>query len=249
MVDLNKIYNKKIPNFISRLNKKEITSSQCFNCLRETEKAIEKGYWKKFSKPMYYWYEMCDAEKREIIKYIDKYKPKTILELGFGSGRILNVLLKAKYNNKIFGVEKDSKIFKITKPLFKKSKNVYLFNENIDKFLERKTKYDLTIGMMNTIGNIDNLKLIQKIVLRSKQFIFTVYDRVYYKLRSNIYKSKGHINFFEKNKNYYFNDCWAKGLKSKSYSKTEIENICKLIGKKYQIKKISKLLFWVCIYD
>ena len=237
------------PEFIKRLDENDITPNHCFNCLMETEKTIKKGNWKKFSKPIYYWYEMCDAEGKEIKRYVKKIKPETVLEIGFGSGRTINVLLEDKNDKKIYAVEKDIELFKIVKPLFESFNNVYLFQENVNKFLNGDMKYDLTFAMMNTLGNIDSLETMRLIANKSKHLIFTLYDQKHYKLRKEIYESKGHNDFFEKDKNYYFNDCWVKGLKSKTYSKKEIKDVCKAIGKNFTIKKISKLLFLVHIYD
>lgn len=240
---------KKIPKFTYKLDKQEISSHPCFNCLRETELAVNRGYWKKMSKPIYYWYEMCDAESKDIKKYLRKLKPKTILEVGCGSGRIINILLSIKYPKKIYTVDSDSRMVKIIKPLFKKYKNVYIINKNVKIFLKTKKKFDMAICMMSTLGNIDNLKILRQIASNSKNFIFTVYDKKYYKLRKDIYLSKGHKSFLVKDKIYYFRDCWIKGLKSKSYTKEELEHICKSTGKKFKIKKISRLLFLVYIYS
>lgn len=248
--ELEKQYsNSKIPEFTYRMSDEEISSHPCFNCLRETEIAINKSYWKKFSIPVRYWYEMCDAESREIKKFISKLKPKTILEIGCGSGRAINILLSIKYQKKIYAVEKDSKMVKIVKPLFRRFNNVFIFNKEARDYLNQKIKFDLTVCMMNTFGNIDDLKLLKLIAEHSQNFIFTVYDQKYYKLREKIYLSKGHRKFLVKNKTYYFNDCWVKGLKSKSYTKKELQKICRFVGKKFKIKKISKLLFLVYIYE
>ncbi len=64
----------KLPEFTKRLNPKEVSVHPCFNCLRETENAVDKRYWRKFPKPLYYWYEMCDAESKEIIKFLRQKK-------------------------------------------------------------------------------------------------------------------------------------------------------------------------------
>jgi len=243
-----------IPEFTQRLNEEEISNHPCFNCLLETEKAVEKGYWKKFPVPLRYWYEMCNAESDELKKFLSKFKPKTILELGCGSGRIINIFLKPKYKKTIYAVDKDSKIVKIVKPLYKGIKNLHIINDDIRNFFsKKKIKFDLAVLMMNTLGNIDNQKIIKLIATNSKYFIFTAYDQKFYKLREKIYQSKGHREFSIRNKTYYFNDCWVKDLKSKSYTKKELEDMCKDIckdtDKKYKIKKISKLLFLALIYE
>jgi hypothetical protein len=66
----------KLPELTQRLKPEEVSIHPCFNCLRETEEAVNKGYWKKFPKPLYYWYEMCDAESKEITKFLKEKNPK-----------------------------------------------------------------------------------------------------------------------------------------------------------------------------
>jgi SAM-dependent methyltransferase len=242
------------PEFLRRLSENEISNHPCFNCLRETEQAVEKGYWKKFSKPLFYWYEMCQAERDELTKFMRKFQPKTILELGCGSGRIINIFLKFSYKKIIYAMDKDQKIIKIIEPLYKNIKDLHIIHDSIDNFLnKKKVRFDLAVLMMNTVGNIDDQKILESIARNSTHFIFTAYDQRFYKLRNAIYRSKGHRKFFVKNKTYYFNDCWVKGLKSRSYSRKELDaickNICKGTSKKYEIKKISKLLFWVHIFE
>lgn len=53
---------------------------------------------------------MCQAEQDELNKFISESHPKKVLELGFGSGRIINIFLKHKYKKTIYAVDKDSKI-------------------------------------------------------------------------------------------------------------------------------------------
>lgn len=246
---LNKNYGGELPSFLKRLDGEKISEHPCFNCLRETELAVDKGYWKKYRAPIRYWYEMCDAESKELKKIINKTKPKTVLEIGCGSGRIINILLHGSCPAEIFAVDKDLKIINIIKPHFEKFKNVHIINRDILEFLKEKKKFDLSLSMMNTLGNIDNQNILKSIASHSKNLVFTVYDKKYYKLRKEIYASKGHKGFTIENETYYFNDCWVKGLKSKSYTKEELKEMCKSTGKKFKIKKISKLLFMAHIYD
>lgn len=239
----------KLPELNQRLKPEEVSIHPCFNCLKETENAVNKGYWKNFPKPLYYWYEMCDAESKEIIKFLKEKKPKKILELGCGSGRIINILLKDKSIKEIFAVDKDKSMIEIVKPYFKDNKNVHIINQDVKDFLEKNGDFDLILTMMNTFGNIDSLKIMKLVAKHSKNLVFTVYDRKYWKERKKIYENRGHRNFDVKDKDYYFNDCWVKGLKSKSYTAEDLKKMCKQIEKKYKIKKISTLLFLVHIYD
>jgi SAM-dependent methyltransferase len=169
--------------------------------------------------------------------------------LSCGSGRIINILLEDKFIKEIFAVDKDKSMIEIVKPYFKDNKNVHIINQDIKDFLEKNGNFDLILTMMNTFGNIDSLEIMKLVAKRSKNLIFTVYDRGYWKERKNIYEDKGHRDFDVKNKDYYFNDCWVKGLKSKSYTEEDLKKMCEQIGKKYKIEKISTLLFLVHIFE
>ncbi|MBU0959428.1 MAG: class I SAM-dependent methyltransferase, partial [Nanoarchaeota archaeon] len=194
----------KLPELTNRLNSQEISIHPCFNCLRETENAINKGYWKEFPKPLYYWYEMCDAESKEITKFLKDHKPKKILELGCGSGRIINILLKDNTSKDIFAVDKDKRMVEIVKPYFKDKKNVHIINQDVRDFLEKNGNFDLALTMMNTFGNIDSLEIMKLVAKHSKNLLFTVYDRKYWKERKVIYEDRGHVDFSIKDKDYYF---------------------------------------------
>ncbi len=235
---------KKLPEFYKRLPTEAISPDPCFNCLKETEITVQKGGWQELPEPLKYWYEMADAESRELKKFLEEKKPKRVLEVGFGGGRIINTLLSARHPKKVFAVEKNKKMFETIKPFFESRKEVHLFNEDALDFIKKSEEFDLTVCMMNTLSQISG-ETFKEIAKKSKHFIFTVYDKSAYKLRAKIYKSKGHKNFELKDCTYCFQDPWVKGLESKSYSLKELEDICKITGKHYSIKKISKLLFLV----
>ena len=138
---------------------------------------------------------------------------------------------------------------KIVKPYFKDNKNVHIINSGVKKFLRTKDNFDLAVCMMNTFGNIDDLEIMKLIAKNSKNLIFTVYDKKYSKYRKKIYEDRGHKDFSFEGGDYFFNDCWIKGLKSKSYTEDELKSMCEEIGKKFRINKISTLLFLVHIYS
>ncbi len=247
---IKKQYNSEnLPEFMYRLKSEDVRNHPCFNCLKETENAVNKGYWKSFPKPLYYWYEMCEAESKIIEKFLKENKPKKILEVGCGSGRILNILLKDKSVKEIVAVDKDIRMVEIVKPYYQDNNRVHIINQDIRHFLDKNEKFNLTLTMMNTLGNIDSFETMKLITKHSKDFIFTVYDKKYWEERKKIYENRGHRDFNIKNKDYFFNDCWVKGLKSKSYTENDLNNMCKKIGKKYKIKKISTLLFQIHIYE
>ncbi|MEK6942676.1 MAG: class I SAM-dependent methyltransferase [Nanoarchaeota archaeon] len=245
---LRKQYASSLPSFYNNLSDNEISAHPCFNCLYETEKTVLNGDWKKLPAPIRYWYEMCDAESKFLSKFLSKNKPKTILEVGCGSGRIIRIILEIDYAKKIYAVDKDSKMVNLTKPLFKSQTDVHIENDYVEKFLQKHQKFDLIICMMNTLGNIDSQKTFESIVTSANHVLFTVYDKKYYHLRQKIYISKGHKDFSIKNQAYLFNDSWIRGLKSRSYTKEELTELCKKTNKEFTIKKISKLAYLVHIH-
>lgn len=224
-----------------------MNSYPCINCLQETEDTLKAGSWKSLPKPIYYWYEMCSAEALELREYLETNKPASVLEIGCGTGRIIKELLKSPNVNEICAVEKNKAMFDHVRKIFDDFKNVDIVRDDAEKFLEKtEKKFDLCIVMMNTLGNIDNIKLIKKILSKSSKLLFTLYDAEHYKLREEIYRSRGHKKFTSKGTSYVFSDDWMKGLISNSYSRGEIIDLCEQVDNvEFKIKKIAKLLFLV----
>ncbi len=246
---IEKYWKHKLPDFYRRLDAKLISTNPCFNCLKETEITVKGSKWKTLPDQIKFWYEMCDAENRELRKFLNEQKPRKILEVGFGSGRIINIILSIDYSKEVFAIDKNKSLFEIVKPLFESHKNVHLLNVDLLTFLKSSETFDLAVCMLNTLGNFSNEKEALKLLAsKSKQIIFTAYDKSSSDLRTPIYKSKGHIDFVIKDCTYYFNDSWLTGLKSRSYSGKELAELCRSTGKDFIIKKISKLLFWVHLY-
>jgi hypothetical protein len=100
--------------------------------------------------------------------------------------------------------------------------------------------------MMNTAGNQENEReLIGKALSVSGRMVFTLYKKGSEKIRMEIYKERGHKDFFLRGNCFYFNDDWVKGLISKSYSKKGIEKILSGICTKYKISELSKIAYCV----
>ena len=192
---------------------------------------------------MKYWYEMLDAEREVLEKKLLEIKPRTVLEIGAGTGRIINILLKNS-NAKIVSTEENREVFERVKKRFQKNKRVeIIFSEGT---LPTNKKFDLVVCMMNTLGNqVNENKIIEYVLSISDKMIFTVYKKGSEQIRKEIYKLRDHEDFTLTDSCFYFNDYWCKGLISKTYSKKDIEETCNKFDCRIKISELSKIAYVV----
>ncbi|MFH0906615.1 MAG: class I SAM-dependent methyltransferase [archaeon] len=149
-----------------------------------------------------------------------------MLEIGCGTGRIINNALDINKDLKIHGIEINPITHKFTQKRFSTNDNIEIYKTDINDYLKQNEHhYDLTACMMNTFGNIHSNKLFNKITEISDNFIFSLYNKKYDKDRQEIYLSRGHYDFNFDGKKYCFNDPWIKGLVSRSYTEDEIKKM------------------------
>lgn len=226
------------------------TNHPCIKCLIESENSISSGNWRKLPEKLLPWYEMLIAENLEVTRLLKKLQPKKILEIGCGAGRIIDGLLKIDYAKDIIAVDKNRIMADYAARRFSGVENIKVLNRDAGDFiLKSEEKFDLIISMMNTLGNINNIELLKKLMKKTCNLLFTLYDKDFYELRKEIYLSKGHKDFIVKEGNYYFFDDWAHGLVSRSFFREDIEKICEKLKVPYKIYKISKLLFMVQLWQ
>lgn len=208
------------------IEKLKYWKNPCISCLLDTENNNQKND---------LWHNTWRVEEKELKEFIDKYKPKTILEIGSGTGRIIDLILKTNTNCNIVALESNRELYNFSRARFFKNKNVTLENKTIEEYIKTKNKFDLIICAMNTFGNINNKQLFLKLTKNSKYLFVSLYNTKYDKLRKDMYISRGHKKFKLINNTYYFKDCWVNGLKSKSYTKKQIVNLIKRLNVKYSI--------------
>jgi len=210
-------------------------SNPCISCLLDTELNL---------KTKSLWYSNWAQEEQELIKFLKKVKPQKILEIGVGSGRIINLILKTIPNCKIIGLEHDKDMFDFVKIRFRKIKNVVLKRINVTNYFKSKNKFDLIICAMNTFGNINNSNLFTEIIKHSKYVFVSVYSSKFDKLRRKMCLSRGHKNPKFSDNAYFFNDSWVKGLVSRSFKKEDILKLIKQTSAK-QYSIIEKNMLYI----
>jgi len=215
--------------------------NKCWECYQEIESDLESGKWKQASLPMIEWHEMMNAEKKLIKEKLLEIKPEKVLEIGAGSGRIIEIVLKNS-GAKITAIEKNRELCELVKQRFKGNERAEIINSENPP----SKKFDLALCMMNTLGNQENEReLIEKALSVSGRMLFTLYKKGSEKIRQEIYRERGHKDFALRENCFYFNDNWVKGLISKNYSKEDIEKILSGIHCNYKILELSKIAYCV----
>ena len=237
---------KTVPNYQKRMDLEKFYNYPCINCLIDTEEQIKKGNFEGFSEGDRVWYETYKEEGEELKKVLLKYKPKEIIEIGSGTGRVIQLVLDTLSNTWILGTESNQRMFNFVSKRFSKVPNVSVRMIDASSFLDREESYDMAICLMNTFGNIDDPTLFKKIINRSNIFVFSLYNREFDKKRKKTYEARGHSDFRFDKGTCYFNDPWVVGMVSRSYTEEEIEELVKDNGGKIvSLKKVGTLYFVV----
>lgn len=119
-----------------------------------------------------------NLRRNTVFNLLDKdLKNKKILEIGFGAGQLLELMLKKKKSNHYYGVEISHPLLKKTKKRLAKIKNkkLNLSVQNLDKKLKFKDKsFDLIIavGVLHYSADIEKaLKEINRLLKKNGKFI------------------------------------------------------------------------------
>jgi SAM-dependent methyltransferase len=232
--------------YLERMEPEDIHNYPCINCLLDTENQINKGDFSGFSEGDKTWYETYQKETEEFKKVLLKYKPKEIIEVGSGAGRIIKLILDIFPNSWILGTELNQRMFDFVSKRFSKEPKVSIRRIDASDFLSREENYDMAICLMNTFGNINDSKLFEKMINRSKIFVFSLYNREFDRKRKKMYVARGHSELKYDGEKYCYGDPWVKGVVSKSYTEKEIENlVAESGGKIVSLEKVGISYFVV----
>jgi len=236
----------KPPEYLGRLNEEQRTSHPCINCLLETEDRIRNGDFDGVSAGDKIWYKTYKAEIEKLAKVLTMYQPKTLIEVGSGSGRIIQTILDVLPNAKINGIEFNKQTFDFVKKRFSNNNMVKIEKNDIYYYLSNEGVYDMAICLMNTFGNINDVEVFRRIVSHSNYFVFSLYNKKLDNQRKSMYEARGHTNFNFVNEQYCFQDDWIKGLISRSYTKEEIKNLVTKSGSDIiELEPIELLYFGI----
>jgi len=233
------------PEYLERMNLEKSHNYPCINCLIDTEDQIKKGNFGGFSEGDKVWYETYKEEAEELEKALLKYKPKEVIEIGSGAGRIIEIVLEILSDVRVLGTESNQRMFNFVSKRFSGVPGVSIRKIDASDFLSREEDYDLAICLMNTFGNINNPNFFKKIISHSKVFVFSLYNREFDNKRKKMYEARGHSNFKYDGKKYCFDDPWVKGLVSRSYTEKEIEDLVTSSGGKIVSLEKAGILYFV----
>ena len=152
---------------------------------------------------------------------------ETVLDVGCGTGRIIDFLLSNFKFKKIVGIEKNPDLVKYLKEKYSNYNNVEIGWTNIlfpeKSYYKLDDKFDLVLCMGNTLGTILNWKLgLKRILERSKKYaIFSVYDNMKsIETRKKVYESLGFKIKSIGKKSIVLND----GFKIRGFEKKILKN-------------------------
>lgn len=138
-----------------------------------------KTYWDKrlntydFEDGGYFDRRLFKLQEKKIIELVKEVNPNTILEIGFGTGRVLELINKEFPEIKLYGYDQSPTAYKITK---EKVPNAVLYNKSEDYI----QAYDLVILcevlLHNKINDrrkliIDSLKMGERVLIIDKSQI------------------------------------------------------------------------------
>ena len=197
----------------------------CINCLLDTERKITDPNYVPLTEGDRFWYENYHGETEELRKILKKYSPESLLELGAGTGRVIQLALTELPQLRVTGIESNPLMFNFVSERFSNDDNIDIINSTVADYFSMPSEYDLGVCMMNTFGNFSDFNIMTKILQSTGIFIFTLYNEKFDPQREVMYQSRGHRNFSYAERTYHFDDSWVNGLSSRSFNIEEIKSL------------------------
>lgn len=220
--------NMKLTNYLERMNPKDITDCPCANCLKDTEDMIRCRNFDGVSAGDRLWYETYAAETHEFVRVLRQYSPSTILDVGSGYGRVIEVIHSALPSAKIIGTEIDNATYGLAQQRFAGTPNVRIELCDVVKYLANSNRsFDMATCLMNTYGNINDESLFVEILRHAHYFVFSLYNPLYDKDRAAMYHARCHLKFRFEGQQYMFSDPWSNVVVSRSYNHDQITALVK----------------------
>lgn len=224
--------------------------TDCLSCLLDTEHMIQKDVFDAMSEGNTLWYETYKNETVALKNTLQTMQPKTILDVGSWSGRIIQTCISQLPEAQIRGVEINAKNSEFLKKRFQSNARVHIMHDDINKMLpQTDQQFDIALCMMNTLSLIDNQQeMLQKLLRYANHLIFTVYNERYDADRKQMYQARGHKQITFDGSAYCLNDERSNWLKSRSRAEEEIrEMIEKAWWRVVECKQLWILFYVIAI--
>jgi len=256
------------------ISDKELYGNRCCQCLNDAESRVDDGSWRNERTPRKTWYEVVYNENERLREELIGKRPREILEIGCGPGRVINQILKVRSEIRqtvtVVGYEQNTEICDDARDRFahlgqQVDIQHYFVGEDkegnwtpIKKGHERR--FNMVLALSNIVGWQKNEERWIKEVLRALDyggtFFFTVYRKGYELERARMYKASGDILKLKNGKNgdimLVVDAFQGEEHVTGSYDKNEIEEILTKVvssGSEFQAEPIFEVgrYMWGCL--
>jgi len=235
--------------------------NKCKRCLRDSEKRIERADWRTLQPAKRRWYEIIDLENKLVETHVLKHRPKRIIEVGCGPGRLINIIQKLQLGEieRIVGIEGDPEMYDYAYKRFQESEKIRILQMFVGKILPFDNDYfDYCINASNIAGwQVNGGAWLEEMIRCSKMLFFTLYKKGYELERLKMYETRKHT-LSEKDVHIgsdgqiVLGDCTViPGVESRAYPRDKVEDLCEQVssryGARYEIDDKSSELIYVCL--
>jgi SAM-dependent methyltransferase len=233
-------------------------------CERFT-KTMSEDNWRKFPTERQAWFRMIEQETKAVIAFVERTKPKRVIEIGCGPGRFIAQItqLKGYEYERIVGLDSDPLMIRIATLRFPDDEfpDVEIYNMRVvDKLPFRG--YDLCINAMNIVGWQESETAWLREALRaSRSVVFSLYKAGNEDLRKEMYCTRGHAReavYTDTRPQIQLRDSATNpGVWSKAYQREDVERMCQEVTSsfalerriKYSIDEDSSDLLYLCTLE
>lgn len=233
---------------------------KCIGCFLESERTVEKNDWTTFIPARRRWYEMIDVENSKVRDYVVQNKPRRILEVGCGPGRLIKIIQNLGLENfdEIVGIEADTQMYNRAYERWRDIDKVKIFKMTVGYQLPyNDDDFDFCINAMNIVGWQENERAWLEEMLRcSKVVFFTLYKKGLEKERLEMYEKRKHRLsetdvHLDQNGQIILGDCAViPNVVSRAYTPQEVNELCNKVSSKYaaqfDIDSTSNELLYIC---
>jgi len=192
------------------------------------------------------WFEMTDVENRKVLQHVEEHRPKRILEVGCGPGRLISQILTIEdYEyDEIVGIEGNEHMYNIAYQRFPPIEypRVTFYHMTVKSMLPYGDDYfDFCINAMNIIGWQRNKELdwLKEMVRCSCTTFFTLYKSGYEQERLRMYLRRPHrrdgVRLDPEVGQIQLADCATNpGVYSGAYSRSQVDSLCRAVADRYE---------------